>query len=209
MAEIVDVNVLVWAAVLLTLERIFYVWLCRAPDAFRALAGRVVFTAEPTDAVRTLFIGFKVLQIGVVVWWCLVHGGGTLWPIAAPAWAVGLGATLIAAGQTLNVGVFWRLGHAGVFYGNQLGYELEWRREFPFSVAAHPQYVGAVLTIWGVFLILRFPHGDWLILPALETAYYVLGARLEKSPGNTLHAPRPAHARISARVRRSEPPAPD
>jgi hypothetical protein len=46
---------------------------------------------------------------------------------------------------------------------------------------AHPQYVGAVLTIWGVFLIVRFPHGDWLVLPALETVYYALGARFESS----------------------------
>jgi hypothetical protein len=53
-------------------------------------------------------------------------------------------------------------------------------------VAAHPQYVGVALTIWGVFLILRFPHGDWMVPPALETAYYILGARLERAPRDEL-----------------------
>jgi phosphatidyl-N-methylethanolamine N-methyltransferase len=191
-AETVNLDVLVWAAALLSLERICYVWLNRAPDAFRAVfTGQFVFTPEPTDAVRTLFVGFKVLQIGVVVWWCLAHGGGTLWPIDAPPWAVGLGSALIAMGQALNIGVFWRLGSTGVFYGNRFGHEIEWSRGFPFSVAAHPQYVGAVLTIWGVFLILRCPHADWLVLPALETAYYILGARLERAPRNELHPVRP------------------
>jgi len=49
--------------------------------------------------------------------------------------------------------------------------KIPWCGAFPFSIVAHPQYVGTVLTIWGVFLILRFPHGDWLVLPALETLY--------------------------------------
>ena len=43
-----------------------------------------------------------------------------------------------------------------------------------------PQYVGTVLSIWGFFLVMRFPHDDWLVLPVLETIYYTLGARLER-----------------------------
>ena len=181
MAEIVNLDVLIWAAVLLSTEHICYVWIYRAPGAFGEMcAGTPILPSEPTDALRTLFTGFKVLQIGVFVWWCLVHSGGTLWPIDAPAWAVGLGAALIAAGQALNVGVFWRLGHTGVFYGNRFGYQVPWCESFPFTIAAHPQYVGSVLAIWGVFLILRFPHGDWLFLPVLESGYYALLARFER-----------------------------
>ena len=44
----------------------------------------------------------------------------------------------------------------------------------------HPQYTGALLSIWGFFLVMRFPHDDWYILPALETVYYVLGAYFER-----------------------------
>lgn len=44
----------------------------------------------------------------------------------------------------------------------------------------HPQYVGAVLSIWGFFILLRYPEpDDWVTLPLLETAYYALGARFE------------------------------
>ena len=61
-----------------------------------------------------------------------------------------------------------------------LGYEMPWCRAFPFSWLKHPQYVGTVLFIWGFFLVLRFPHDDWYILPIIETVYYVLGACFEQ-----------------------------
>jgi len=35
------------------------------------------------------------------------------------------------------------------------------------------------MTIWGLFLITRFPHEDWVLVPALETALYMVGAHLE------------------------------
>jgi hypothetical protein len=42
-----------------------------------------------------------------------------------------------------------------------------------------------VLTIWGFFLGMRFPHDDWFMLPVLETLYYAVGAQLEdERPGN-------------------------
>jgi methylene-fatty-acyl-phospholipid synthase len=94
--------------------------------------------------------------------------------------SLGIGGTLIVAGQILNCGVFYRLGKVGVFYGNKLGYDIPWSRAFPFSLFKHPQYVGTVCSIWGFFLIMRFPHQDWYMLPALETVYYVLGASLER-----------------------------
>jgi methylene-fatty-acyl-phospholipid synthase len=93
---------------------------------------------------------------------------------------LGLGATMVAAGQGLNLAVFYRLGKIGVFYGNKLGYRIPWSRKFPFSCLKHPQYIGALLSIWGFFLAIRFPHDDWYWLPALETIYYSLGAYFER-----------------------------
>jgi hypothetical protein len=81
----------------------------------------------------------------------------------------------------LNMSVFYRLGKVGVFYGRQLGYEIPWCRAFPFSLLRHPQYVGTLLSIWGFFLVMRFPHNDWYLLPTLETVYYVLGAYFEQT----------------------------
>jgi methylene-fatty-acyl-phospholipid synthase len=50
---------------------------------------------------------------------------------------------------------------------------------FPFSLVDHPQYVGTLMTIWGVFLLLRYPFGDWIVLPALSTFYYACGMLAE------------------------------
>ena len=68
----------------------------------------------------------------------------------------------------------------GVFYGDRLGYALTWWTAFPFSLLSHPQYVGALLTIWGFFLAWCFPRADWYVLPVLETVYYALGSWVEE-----------------------------
>jgi phosphatidyl-N-methylethanolamine N-methyltransferase len=87
---------------------------------------------------------------------------------------------MIVAGQILNCRVFYRLGTVGVLYGKKLDYGIPWSRAFPFSWFKHPQYVGTVWSIWGFFLIMRFPQSDWYMLPTLETVYYVLGAYCER-----------------------------
>jgi phosphatidyl-N-methylethanolamine N-methyltransferase len=168
------------AAVLLSLERICYLWIWHAPDRFRSFCIRpaVAYVGEPVDVLQFLFLGFKVLQCAIFLGWCFIHGNGTLWPLSDNQLSVGV--ALIVAGQWLNVCVFYRLGKVGVFYGNKFGYKICWCREFPFSYFDHPQYVGALLSIWGFFLIMRFPHDDWYLLPALETLYYILGARCER-----------------------------
>jgi hypothetical protein len=170
------------AGMLLSLERICYAWIWRAPDAFRALcAGALVAEIdEPVDALRFLFYGFKVLQVSVFFLWCYVYGQGSLWRFDGGIASIALGGILVTAGQALNISVFRRLGNFGVFYGNKFGYHVPWCREFPFSLLEHPQYVGALLSIWGFFVIMRFPHADWYMLPTLETIYYAVGARFER-----------------------------
>jgi phosphatidyl-N-methylethanolamine N-methyltransferase len=179
----VSVWVFLFAAVLLSFERICYLWIWRSPDTFRAWCARPVVTGisgEPVNVLQFLFCGFKVLQCAVFFAWCFVYGSGSLSPLGGTVGSLGLGVILAAAGQMLNASVFYRLGKIGVFYGNQFGYDIPWRREFPFSCLKHPQYVGALLSIWGFFLVMRFPHDDWYLLPALETVYYGLGAYFER-----------------------------
>jgi methylene-fatty-acyl-phospholipid synthase len=171
----VDLWIFLSAAVLLSLERICYVWVWRRPDAFRA-----VCVAGPIDGLRSLFYGFKALQCAVFAGWCYVYGHGSVWPITPDVNALAIGGLLVVTGQMLNASVFFRLGTVGVFYGNRFGYHVPWVRGFPFSLFDHPQYVGAVISIWGLFLMLRFPHADWSVLPLLETLYYTLGARFER-----------------------------
>jgi methylene-fatty-acyl-phospholipid synthase len=185
-----SLEVLVWAAGLLSLERVTYAGIARAPDAFRRLCARpaLVRLGEPIAIVEKLFCGFKVLQLAVFLGWCYLHGAGTLVP-GDDRLALGLGGAAIVAGQVLNLGVFYRLGRVGMFYGDRLGYEVPWCRAFPFSWLSHPQYAGTVLTIWGFFLIMRFPHEDWHVLPAIETAYYIVGAALEEPGGQPASHP--------------------
>src|SRR5262245_28937121 len=173
---------LVVAAALLGVERACYVWIARAPARFMAWCGRpaIARLGEPVAIVEKLFYAFKVLQAAVFVAWCWLHADGA--PVAPSALVTVLAGAAIVVGQILNLTVFYRLGRMAVFFGDRLGYDVPWCRAFPFSLVDHPQYIGAVLTIWGFFLFARFPHGDWYLLPALETVYYVIGALLEAAP---------------------------
>jgi hypothetical protein len=178
------------AAVALIPERACYVWIARRPEAFRRwCAGpRVAWLGEPVAIVRKLFYSFKVLQGAVFLAWCSMHGDGSLAPADPGLFTIGAGSALMVAGQALSACVFYRLGPVGVFYGARLGHRVPWCRAFPFSVLSHPQYTGAVLTIWGFFLTMRFPQADWLLLPVLETMYYAASTWLEEPN----RAPRPS-----------------
>jgi phosphatidyl-N-methylethanolamine N-methyltransferase len=178
----VDLCLFAAAAVLLSLERLCYLWIWRAPQKFTRLCAGLPLASlrDPVNALRELFCAFKLLQLVVFTGWCSYHGGVKWLALDGGTLAIGFGGILIMVGQALNLLVFYRLGCVGVFYGNKFGRRVPWNGAFPFSLFAHPQYVGAVLTIWGFFLLTRFPHADWYFLPLLETAYYIAGAYLEQ-----------------------------
>ena len=178
-----DLGSVMLAAALLALERICYVAAWQAPGPFREWCETWIKWAggDPVRALATLFVFFKGVQVAVFVWWCIMMGDGQL---RAPGWTLlstAAGVALMAFGQFLNASVFARLGEAGVFYGNRFGREVDWLEGFPFSWFRHPQYLGAVTTIWGFFLVMRYPAPDWIILPLLETVYYAIGAHLEET----------------------------
>jgi methylene-fatty-acyl-phospholipid synthase len=174
------------AAIALAIERLAYFGIWRNPEAFRRWCRRslIAGSGEPTDALRRLFYGFKLIQALVFLSWIAVHGAvlgeGRRGFVSEYTLAVIVGLFLIVVGQGLNFAVFQRLGRVGVFYGARFGHDVPWVRGFPFSIFTHPQYVGTVASIWGLFLATRFPHEDWIVLPLLETAYYAAGAVLER-----------------------------
>jgi len=172
------------AAVLLSLERLFYIQVSRRPESLSPVAaalGSRGLAVDRVEVLRWAFVAFKVLQAAVFLGWCAWFGEGASWALPAPPVIVAA-ASLIGIGQFLNLSVFYRLGTVGVFYGAHFGYTVPWTRAFPFSFGwlKHPQYVGTVLTIWGLFLAARYPYPDWWALPLLESLYYTVGARLEK-----------------------------
>ena len=89
------------AAALLSLERLCYVWIWRAPETFCARCNHpgVAWLGKPVEVIQKLFYGFKVIQIAVFIGWCYVYGHGSLWPLSAGVWALGLGGALLVVGS--------------------------------------------------------------------------------------------------------------
>src|SRR5262245_18194562 len=130
------------------MERVAYACIWHRPSAFRALCERGRL-GEPVDALERLFYGFKLLQLAVFFAWCWHFGAASGWPRGWESPGGWLGLARLGVGQTLNLSVFLRLGRVGVFYGNCFGHATTWCQGFPFSLLGHPQYAGAVLSIWG------------------------------------------------------------
>lgn len=170
------------SALLLALERVAYAGIFHRPEAFERISRHLAPQRDPVTIVEWLFAAFKILQALVFGGWCVAHGGAGSGPVPGDVVGPIVGWPLIISGQALNASVFARLGRVGVFYGSRLNREVPWCSGFPFTWFRHPQYVGTTLSIWGLFLVLRYPAADWLALPALETVYYALGAWVERTP---------------------------
>lgn len=175
-----SLRIFVVAAALLSIERICYVWVWRYPDSFRRLCARPAISrlGEPVTVLQRMFYCFKGIQMAVFLYWFLYYRSPL--PLDAGTWSRAMGMALIVTGQVLNWSVFYRLGKVGVFYGNRFGYQIPWCRDFPFSLIRHPQYLGVLCSVWGLFLAISFPRYEWFVLPSIETVYYVLGACLEQ-----------------------------
>jgi phosphatidyl-N-methylethanolamine N-methyltransferase len=178
-----DMTLIITCAGLLSIERICYAWAWLDARSFRSFCSSAPMAphGEPTEVLERLFYAFKVLQVSVFIFWCLALGDGQLWPPPAHPAAILLGVGAIGVGQILNFLVFVKLGRSGVFYGIRFGHDIPWVDAFPFSLIKHPQYVGAALSVWGFFLVMRFPQDDWIVLPVIQTLYYVLGAYSEQA----------------------------
>lgn len=79
--------------------------------------------------------------------------------------------------QTLNVSMYNAIGKKGVYYGEKLGSKVPWCTSLPFSVVSHPQYVGSVLSIWGVFALVyaQGPATLWTVATYWTGLYFVTG----------------------------------
>lgn len=177
-----DVLFAALCAALLAIERVIYWYAWTRPNRFAARVRRCPLPSrnDPVRALRSLFYACKLIQLAVLVGWCMWFGQTWFPTPTAPIGMVAFGVALIAAGQVLNAGVMRKLGTDGVFYGNRFGRGVEWQTGFPFSLFPHPQYLGALISVWGFLLAMRYPNADWIVLPLVSTVYYALGARLER-----------------------------
>jgi hypothetical protein len=94
--------------------------------------------------------------------------------VGLPQWLAGL--ALFAYGQSLNAGIFSAIGRVGVYYGFKLGHKVPWVTGWPFDTVAHPQYVGSVLSVWGLVALLwgNLPAGPLLALGLYWTGLYIV-----------------------------------
>lgn len=168
------------ATLLLGIERVSYWYVWNHPERFAACVRLQpqLTGSDPVLALRRLFYGFKAIQVGVLLGWCMLFGSTWL-PLPTAGTAALVGGLLLLIGQVLNFSVMWRLGHDGVFYGNRFGRPIEWQTGFPFSLVSHPQYLGALLSVWGFMLVMRYPDPDWIALPLVSSAWYAWGATVE------------------------------
>ena len=135
-------------AVLLTSPALFWLGGRRKVDDHDTLVTAMMLVRSAS------IVGF-VAYIGVFYArrWPTSVAGIRAWtsPIAALNVA---GVLLIAIGQWLNFLVYMRLGRAGVYYGYEYGLVASDRtisEGFPFKQLHHPQYVGCMLTILGLW----------------------------------------------------------
>jgi hypothetical protein len=92
-----------------------------------------------------------------------------------------------------------RVSQVGVHYGHQLGHEVPWCTSWPFTWISNPQYVGVVLTFWGIYLALAPALSDpaWFTIPLVISFWYFWSC-------NLLEAGTPRHTLRSARSKGSK-----
>lgn len=177
---------LLLASFLLSFERITYLLIWRQPDTFMKWAEALRIAPDPVSTLERLFYGFKLLQLMVFATWILTYSDTVVPLPSGNTISQGFAAGLIVIGQILNLSTFWQLGRKGIFYGVRFGHNIPWCNGFPFSVCPHPQYLGTVMSIWGLFLLFLYPGLEWILIPAVQTVFYFLGAHFENSDADQL-----------------------
>ena len=119
----------------------FFIW--RFPKAFETCIGR----RDPVKTTACLSLSLKTALVLHIFGTGLMNGQ----TVSFVSGIGGLSLCAIGCGQLLNGLVFYRLGERGVFYGNKFGHHVPWVNGFPFNVFPHPQYLGAVLSLVGLY----------------------------------------------------------
>ena len=128
---------------LATFPHILYFFVWRFTKQFNALIGN----RDPIRVVANIGITSKIMLIAYIFVAGLINENIYDYVKDIRWWNI----CFIGCGQLLNGMVFYRLGNNGVFYGNKFGFNIPWVTGFPFNVFPHPQYLGAVLSLIGLY----------------------------------------------------------
>jgi protein-S-isoprenylcysteine O-methyltransferase Ste14 len=117
--------------------------------------------------ISTMCLFFKMYQAGIFYLYFITYGIHLNFNL--------LGTLLILKGQLLNLYCFYLLKEEGIFYGNQYNKQLPWITTFPYNVIQNPQYVGVVISIWGMW----FNTTDPYTIPMISSVLYYIGGKVE------------------------------
>ena len=139
----------------ITLSSLFYTLIWHHPALWQRVSASVGL--RPTRAMALVAHALKILQLGLCAALLLAQppGGASLYSQAFTNSLKNVlpGLSLVALGQHLNLCVYALLGEDGVYYGKRLGIPTPWVTEYPYSHVRDPQYVGALLTLAGAYLL--------------------------------------------------------
>lgn len=169
-----------WATMfVIALPHFLYAFIWFQPKVWMKL-----FPKNPVDAFATAGLVGKILQFGtVLLWFSSIRSTGVCLDASAISLLQFLAClVLVGYGQSLNVGIFQAIGHDGVYYGFKLGKKIPWVTGWPFDTVSHPQYVGSVLSIWGMLALVwgQAPAAPLLTLAAYWTCVYIVTAVQEQ-----------------------------
>ena len=86
---------------------------------------------------------------------------------------------VIIAGQLLNMSVYHKLGLEGVYYGSRFK-KLPMVTSFPYNMVNNPQYIGCILTQYGI--VLFYPYNEMAIITTYSIMWYMATIQIEKIP---------------------------
>lgn len=144
---------------ILSISHIIYYIIWHFPEKYIQICSNPCI--HPVDLTFAFVMIGKVVQfVTCLSWYFYINdfflGENPEFPVS-PAKLIS-GGFLICCGQWLNTAVWNTLGINGVCYGFKLGRSVPWITGFPFNIGvANPQYVGSVLTNFGIISILVNP----------------------------------------------------
>merc|ERR1711916_334047 len=112
---------------------------------------------------------FKVVQLAVFAYQLSYffnkeNFSESMYTIATANTNLMVAVPILLFGQLLNFAVWYQIKIDGVCYGIKYKRHVPWCTAFPYNVFSHPQYLGAILTCWGLFLTLSPVVSEWYML---------------------------------------------
>ena len=120
---------------------------------------------------------------------------GAMWiKLAYGSWFHGImtyniiAVVLLLVGQALNYYMYYKLGKENIYYGKEYkvhGISNEYFTGFPFNMS-HPQYIGCILSIIGIFFLTGFNNNNSirkgaLYLTLLIIGFYIMAMAIEEN----------------------------